>query len=262
MSVVKISRFGWKRDHLDTRDQHLTVPEGLVLPSQFDQRVKPETEGSLPPVYDQMQLGSCTANAGAAAIDFERKHQGLPFLTPSRQFIYYNTRALEGTTGFDAGGEVRDVIKTLVAQGVCPESQWPYERSNLTEKPTAECYAAALKFEALNYSRVNQTKYALKYALSQKKRPVQYGMSVYEQIESDQAAKDGVITMPSASAEPIGGHAVCLVGYNDVSSQFIFRNSWGAAWGDAGYGYIPYDYILNADLCSDFWIILADKISL
>lgn len=261
MTEFQIKRFGWRRDRLDHRDQKLSISGPVfTLPSSFDMRLAAETAGLLPPVYDQGDEGSCTANAGAAVIDFERKRQGLPFLTPSRQFLYYNTRALEGTTEFDAGGEIRDVIKTLAAQGVCPETEWPYEDGNLTTKPSPQCYSDALKLTALAYSSINQTAYAIKYMLARKKRPVIYGMSVFAQIQSAQAAQNGVIAMPGANEAPIGGHAVDLVGYNDRSREFVFRNSWGSGWGDQGYGYISYDYILDPTLSSDFWVILGDAV--
>lgn len=78
MTIYKTKRYGWRRDHLDPRDQMLTVAKRVSVPASCDLR----TSGFLPPVYDQGQLGSCTANATAAAVDFERKKQAEQFLTP------------------------------------------------------------------------------------------------------------------------------------------------------------------------------------
>lgn len=259
-TVRQISRFGWKRDHLDCRDLHLTIPTRVPLPATFDQRTAQSTAAFMPPVYDQKTEGSCTANAGSCSVDFERKAQGLPFLTPSRNFIYYNTRSIEGTTSQDAGGELRDVMKTLAAQGACDETDWAYSDATLFAKPPDSCYASALKAEATTYSRVTQAEYFIKHSISILQRPIMYGMSVFAQIQSDAAANTGQVTMPDLDTdEPIGGHATCLVGFNDTTRLFTFRNSWGAGWGDGGYGYIPYDYILNSQLASDFWVVLAEE---
>jgi C1A family cysteine protease len=259
MTIRQIKSFGWKLDHLDPRDKHMTVAARVPLPSAFDQRTAQSTAGLLPPVYDQKDEGACTAHAGSCVMDYERKRQGLPFLTPSRQFIYYNTRVLEGTTGSDAGGELRDVMKTLASQGACPETEWPYEDSNLTTPPPPQCYTDAVKYEAMSYSRVTQADYFLKHSISILQRPIMFGISAYPQIQSDQAAKDGIITMPGATDSPIGGHAICLVGFSDAASRYVFRNSWGASWGDGGYGYIPYQYILDATLASDFWVLTEES---
>jgi C1A family cysteine protease len=259
MSRIQIRGLGWRKDHLDNNDRHLTISVRVPLPSSFDQRTAQSTAAFMPPVYDQKDEGSCTANSGSAGMDYERKRQGLPFLTPSRNFIYYNTRLQEGTEDMDAGGEIRDVIKTLASQGACPESQWPYEDSNLTTKPTDDCYATAAKFEALQYSRVTQAEYFLKHSISILQRPVLYGMSVFNQIQSDRAAKTGMVTLPGSGESAIGGHAIALVGFSDATRLFLFRNSWGAGWGDGGYGFVPYEYILNPDLASDFWVILAEE---
>jgi len=149
----------------------LTVAKRVPLPAACDLR----TSGCLPPVYDQQDLGSCTANAIAAAVDFERKKQGEPFLTPSRLFIYYNERVLEDDPSEDGGAELRDGIKTVVGQGVCPESEWPYDVSRLATKPPKSCYADALQCKALQYSRVTQNSYFPRHSLAILGRPVASG---------------------------------------------------------------------------------------
>jgi C1A family cysteine protease len=254
-TIRQIKGFGWRRDHLDGRDHMLAITAQVPLPAVFDLRSSPY----MPPIYDQGDLGSCTSQAGSRCVDFERKRQGLEFMTPSRMMIYYNTRVIEGTQDQDAGGELRDVMKTLAAQGTCAESEWAYEDSNLTVKPPAECYTNALKFEATQYSRVTQQEYFLKHSLSILGRPVMFGMSVFEQIQSDEAAATGVITMPSANASPVGGHALCLAGFDDTRRHFTVANSWNSTWGAKGYGFIPYEYILNPNLASDFWVLLAEE---
>src|SRR5205809_1980406 len=100
----RIARYGWKPDIPDARDHVLTVPRifTATLPPSTDLRA------GCPPVYDQGHIGSCTANAIAAAFEMERKKQKLPDFMPSRLFIYYNERQKEHTVGSDAGAMIRD----------------------------------------------------------------------------------------------------------------------------------------------------------
>ncbi len=92
-----------------------------------------------PPVYNQGQLGSCTANAIAGAIQFDRMKQKLaPDFTPSRLFIYYNERVIEHSVASDSGAQIRDGIKSVARQGDCPETEWPYVIAKFKTKPSAE----------------------------------------------------------------------------------------------------------------------------
>jgi C1A family cysteine protease len=255
MTTYKIKGYGWRRDHLDSRDHTLTVAKPVTLPASYDLR----KSGLLPPVYDQGDLGSCTANATAAVVDFERKKQTEQFMTPSRLFIYYNERVIESEVDQDAGAELRDGMKTVAAQGVCAESEWPYDVSQFAAKPPENCYIDALKFKALYYAHVPQTSYYVRHCLAILGRPIAFGISAFDGLESDQAAHTGIVPMPGPDDAPIGGHAICLVGYDDSKQLFTFRNSWGAGWGDAGYGYLPYAYVLDPNLASDFWVVLTES---
>jgi C1A family cysteine protease len=70
-------------------------------------------------VYDQGQLGSCTGNGIAGAIEFDQRKQGTREFTPSRLFIYYNERVIEGTVTQDAGAQIRDGIKAVARDHQC-----------------------------------------------------------------------------------------------------------------------------------------------
>ena len=144
-----------------------------------------------PPVYDQGQLGSCTANAIAAAIQFERMKQQLAqIFTPSRLFIYYNERVIEHTVASDSGAQIRDGIKTVAQQGDCPETEWPYVITKFKTKPTQSCYADALKYKAVSYQRLTPALAQLKGCLASG-YPFVFGFTVYESFESPQTAKTG-----------------------------------------------------------------------
>ena len=258
----KIARYGWKPDLPDQRDFSYCVPPSVVqsIPGAIDLRLQ------CPPIYDQGQIGSCTANAIAAALEFDMTKQGLSAFTPSRLFIYYNERMMEGTVGSDSGAFIRDGIKSVASMGDCPETEWTYDGTaagagnvfapgaKAATAPDPGCYTDAVRHKALTYLSIDQNLADMKGCLAAG-YPFVFGFSAYESIESEAVALSGKIPTPSASEQMIGGHAVLAVGYDDLAQAFIIRNSWGGAWGQRGYGSIPYTYLLDDNLASDFWTI-------
>jgi C1A family cysteine protease len=248
---MKIQRFGWIPDLPDARD-HLYAAPGPVLaalPTKIDLRRK------CPPVYDQGQLGSCTANAIAAAIQFGRMRQKLkPNFVPSRLFIYYNERIMEGTVAIDSGAQIRDGIKSVATLGVPPEGDWPYKIEKFAEKPSPIAYKDALRDKVSSYSRLVSTTNQLKGCLASG-YPFVFGFTVYQSFESESVARTGVVPMPRSKEKLLGGHAVMAVGYDDEARRFMVRNSWGTAWGQAGYLTMPYAYVTDDNLADDFWTI-------
>jgi C1A family cysteine protease len=243
--------YGWQPDVPDQRDHLYAAPVIYLakLPAKADLRPH------CPPVYDQGQLGSCTANAIGASIQFERRKQKLkPDFPPSRLFIYYNERVMEHTVKSDAGAQIRDGIKSVAKIGDCPESEWPYIIAKFTDKPTASCFKDALKYQAVQYARVPQILNQMKGCLASG-YPFVFGFSVYTEFENDQVAKTGVVNMPGPKEKLLGGHAVMAVGYDDSTQRFIVRNSWGNKWGIKGYFTMPYAYLTDSNLADDFWTI-------
>ena len=146
------ARFGWNRDLPDHQGSDLLRPAGAAgLPAAVDLRA------NCPPVYDQGQLGSCTANAIAGAIEFDRKKQTPDDFVPSRLFIYYNERVMEGTVSSDSGAQIRDGIKSVNKIGAPPETDWPYDIAKFAQKPPTKAYADAKLDRAIQYQRVVQT---------------------------------------------------------------------------------------------------------
>jgi C1A family cysteine protease len=207
-----------------------------------------------PPVYDQGQLGSCTANAIGAAFEFELLKQKLADFMPARLFIYYNERAMEGTVASDSGAQIRDGIKSVAQQGVCPETLWPYVIAQFKTKPSKPCYVEALKHKVSLYQRLTPTLNQLKGCLASG-YPFVFGFTVYDSFESPAVAKSGHAPMPLPGEATVGGHAVMGVGYDDSKQWFIVRNSWGPAWGLKGYFTLPYAYVTDPHLADDFWTI-------
>ncbi len=243
-------RYGWVRDLPDHRDRKFSLVRAtplMSLPASID------LSGQCPAVYDQGALSSCTANAIAGALEFDAAKQGLPATMPSRLFIYWNERSLEGTTASDNGAQIRDGIKSVAQWGDCPETEWPYDPSQVFSQPPQSCYTDAAQHLALVYESVNQSLDDLRGCLVAG-YPIVFGFTVYASFESDYVAKTGQVPMPHWFERVIGGHAVMAVGYDDASQTFKCRNSWGDGWGDKGYFYFPYAYALG-QVSSDFWTI-------
>jgi C1A family cysteine protease len=259
--AYQIRRLGWVPDIPDSRDFTYAAPRSVLtaLPREVSLRDKcPNT------VYDQGRLGSCTANAIAGAVEFDQIKQGQREATPSRLFIYYNERAIEHSILFDAGAMIRDGIKSVAKQGACPESMWTYDDTppetedspcpacKFAQKPTAKCYTEARKHQILSYRRLPQDASTMRGCLASG-YPFIFGFTCYSNLPFDSTT--GEIPLPTAQDDVIGGHAVLAVGYDDVSRKFMIRNSWGQHWGAGGYGFLPYEYLLDGNLADDFWTI-------
>jgi C1A family cysteine protease len=254
--------YGWIPDLPDHRDFIYAAPERVLgaLPPKID--LRPDC----PIVYDQGPVGSCTANAIGAAHEFLQMKQGhQDIFVPSRLFIYYQEREIEGTVDLDCGAMMRSGIKVIANFGVCPEEPtqnhpdvdgvWPYDIQNLLyEKPSAAIYNIAAEHQAITYSRLQRSINEMKGCLASG-YPFVYGFSVYESFENDSVKNTGLVKMPGLDESLITGHAVLAVGYDDAHNWFITRNSWGQCWGDDGYFYMPYQYLLDPDLSDDFWTI-------
>jgi len=245
--------YGWIPDLPDARDHVYQLPKKVgAVPASVDLRA------NCPAVYDQGDLGSCTANAIGAALEFDQIKQKISYSVPSRLFIYYNERALEGTIDSDSGAQIRDGIKSVASQGACPETMWPYVETAFANRPAAQCYKYAKLHPAVSYARVAQDAAQMKAVLASG-FPIVLGITVYESFESENVAKTGIVPMPAQSEATLGGHAVMAVGYDDAQQRFLVRNSWGTDWGMGGYFTIPYAYLTSSDLADDFWVVRVVK---
>lgn len=242
-------QYSWVPDELDFRDLKFSPhPETInKLPPSIDLRKK------FLIVRNQGEMGSCTANAMCVGLDFTRIKEGLQPIIPSRLFLYYNERDMEGTPNEDSGAQIRDGMKSLATLGTCLEKNWIYNIKLLFKKPTPDLYTEALSHTLKAYKRLNNANIEeLKSCLVEGFTFV-FGFSVFESFESTTVAKTGIVPYPSTSEHLLGGHAVLAVGYDDNLQAFIVRNSWGISWGDHGHFYLPYSYITNTSLADDFW---------
>jgi C1A family cysteine protease len=250
LAVRTQKRYGWRPDHPDMRDYLLAVEPAKALPRTVSLR------SQMPAVYDQGQLGSCTANSIGAILEFNELRQAeADAATPSRLFIYYNERAMEGTISQDSGAEIRDGIKSVAQLGAPPETSWPYVITKFARKPPSRAYKSALEHQAIRYARVAQTEMGIQNVLAAG-YPISFGFTVYESFESD-VGSNGIVPMPQPDESVLGGHAVVAVGYRQIKGQLYFecRNSWGSDWADHGYFWLPAIYATSRSLAQDFWVI-------
>ena len=247
---MSVGHYGWIPDLPDHRDFSYAAPAEFLtaLPTAVDLRPQ------CPAVYDQGQLGSCTANAIGGAIEFERLKQNLSDFVPSRLFIYYNERVIENTVDSDSGAQLRDGMKVVAKLGAPPETDWPYDISKFEDKPPANAFTDAAKNKVVSYQRVNRILNQFKGCLASG-YPFVVGFTAYDSLESAQVAHTGHLLMPQPGEGVVGGHAVVSVGYDDQNQWFIMRNSWGPDWGMQGYFTMPYQYLMEANLSDDFWTI-------
>jgi C1A family cysteine protease len=226
------------------------------------------------PIEDQEELGSCTANACVGVVEYFELRAFGKHIDASRLFLYKVTRNLMHVKG-DTGAYLRSTMGGLVLFGVPPEEYHPYVISKFDDEPSAFCYAFAQNFQAINYYRLdplgttpdmllNRIKLWLSAGL-----PSMFGFTVYSSIS--QASSTGKIPFPTPGERVEGGHAIAAVGYDDnmkiknsnpdgreFQGAFLIRNSWGTGWGDQGYGWLPYEYVLSG-MAEDWWSLLKNE---
>lgn len=272
---------GWLPDYPDFRDyteEHedvnkILTPTGLIkaaksLPAAVDLRQW------CSPIEDQGSIGSCTAHAGVGIVEYYEKKAFGKYIDASRLFLYKVTRNLSHWTG-DTGAFLRTTMGALVLFGAPPEEYWPYKIADFDKEPTAFCYAFAQSYQAIKYYRHDPPGTAKDVLLNRIKKylaaghPSIFGFTVYSSL--GQADNSGKIPYPCKGEKIEGGHAIVAVGYDDkikiknsgscgkeTTGALLIRNSWGTGWGDGGYGWLPYEYVLKG-LAEDFWSMLKKE---
>lgn len=222
--------------------------KSISIPGQID--LRPYASD----IEDQEEIGSCTGNAIASAIELVDRKVYQKYLEISRLFIYYQTRVLENSVNYDDGAYIRTGFKAVNKWGAPLEILWPYDVSKWNVKPSSEAYDDAALRKVTEYQRCIDFNSVRNVLASE--FPVVVGFYIYESFETSEVETTGMMTYPDITKEQfLGGHAVCLVGYNDQSQYFIARNSWGVEWGDQGYFYMPYAVIKDVTMSSDFWTL-------
>ncbi len=265
-------------DLTDKTEADVDIPE-------MAQKMRLSTSQSLPttvnlrqwcsPIEDQGNLGSCTANAAVGVVEYFEKRAFNKYIDGSRLFVYKVTRNLMGVTG-DTGAFLRTAMAALTFGGVPPAQYWPYtdKKPDFDKEPSAFVYAVADNFEAIRYFCHDPLGKNLPtdQVLANVKKwlaagvPSMFGFYVFPSLYSGSDVPGG-IPYPCRGEKAIGGHAIVAVGYDDnkkivnknckqeTTGALLIRNSWGKRWGDQGYGWLPYQYVLDK-LATDFWSLL------
>ena len=245
-SPFNIPKYHWAKQPFDPRDKPYTL-SAVAQPNIVD--LRPYCSQ----IENQGNLGSCTGNAIAGAIELLDKRAGRT-LDVSRLYIYYYERLLEGTVNYDNGAYIRDGMRAVYNYGAPLENLWPYDITKFKMAPSQQAVSDGAKRKVTLYQAVANHQGCLDAIASG--YPVVVGFNVYTSFESATVARTGIMPYPNTKKERLlGGHAVLLVGYNKAKKVFIARNSWGTSWGDKGYFYMPFQVIQNTTMSSDFWII-------
>ncbi|CAD5909307.1 C1 family peptidase [Planktothrix agardhii] len=243
--------------------QDLKIPVYLCLPEFVD------LSHWCSPIRNQKPLNSCTAFAAIALIEYFQNKNCDEYTNASVLFLYKVARKLMHRQG-DVGASIRETMKAMVLFGIPPEEYWPYEPSKIDEEPSGFCYSYAENYKTIQYFRLDTPGLPASDLLAQIKMtlvagiPSMFGLTIYSSIYEEFNYKRGYIPVPNKKDQVEGGHAVVAVGYDDHKiiqnsvGALLIRNSWGTNWGERGYGWLPYDYILRG-LTSDWWSLLKAK---
>jgi C1A family cysteine protease len=272
---------GWLPDLPDIRDYTVETDEikQMLMQIGIEEPVK-SVQGPVDlkqwcsPIENQLQLGSCTANAGVGMVEYFERKTSNNHIDASRLFLYKTSRDLMGVKG-DTGAYLRITMASLALFGVPPENFWPYtdKNPNFDIEPSAFCYAFADNYKSIKYLRLDPPGITKPDLLDRIKTnlaagiPSMFGFTVYNSIWN---ATNGKIPYPCPGDKVAGGHAIMAVGFDDnvqiknpgcnttTKGALLIRNSWGTTWGDKGYGWLPYEYVLKG-LANDFWTILKQE---
>ena len=246
-SVVKIGGY-IAPDKKSKANFYKATLKASKLPPKVDLR------SMMTAVENQGEIGSCTANATAGAYEYLVRTTQNADYDVSRLFMYYNARKSQGLEDEDSGALIEWLMEQMSTKGACSETTWPYNPKKFTKKPPKEAYEEAKNYKITKYEHVETDLNTWKSVLAEG-YPIIFGIEIYESFQNP---RKGKITMPRSSEECLGGHAMCCVGYSDPDQVFIVRNSWGEQWGNGGYCYIPYKYMMDEDYNGgDSWVIYA-----
>jgi len=241
--------------------------EKLSIPTSIN------LKGWCPPIEHQGALGSCTANAGVGLVEYYERRAFGRHIDASRLFLYKVTRNLLHWTG-DRGAFLRTTMAAMVLFGLPPEEYWNYVIIDFDKEPSSFCYAFAQNYQAIQYFRLDPPSTPKDLLLKRIKSllaagmPLMFGFAVFDSIKK--VGDDGKIPFPCPEERILGGHAIVAVGFDDkikirndnceveTTGALLIRNSWGIGWGDKGYGWLPYEYILKG-LATDWWSLLKNE---
>ena len=237
--------YGWKKDLIDHRDYNFLLSSSNYTVDRFLLNLQC-------PIFDQLNISSCVANALSICLMYMYKNNKNVDI-PSRLFIYYIARILDNNVNADNGCTFRSAIKAIKNWGSCYEKQWPYITNNTCIRPHSLCFSSIPRFNITRYERLPCSPSSWEHCLSVLKKPFVFGILLYSSFFS---SKSGNIKLPNFNLETcVGGHALVATGYDKNNQILFFQNSWGITWGNKGCGTIPYQYLTSKEAMADIWVI-------
>jgi C1A family cysteine protease len=256
-TVMEVHLAGWKKDKYDPRDLRLKSVAS-VLPGAVPARpAAVDNSKWCSGVENQGNLGSCTAHMMASIVEYNdiRWNTKASRKRLSRLFHYYATRLIEGTVNEDSGAYIRDSIKAGALYGCLWESKWWYNIAKFAVNPPRSLWDLAAQHKVVSYHRIDDGDLETMKQTLASGYLIGFGFLVYDNFMSQEMANTGVLHRPGPHDTIQGGHAVTIVGYDDVRGAFKVRNSWGTSWGQKGYFWMDYNYMADKSLCNDFWVV-------
>lgn len=263
---IKSISTNFLRDPLQGRDPTINIDLSHPLSTNI---ANIDFRHKLTPVKNQYSIGSCSVFAILALLEMEHQKE------LSSMFVYFKSRTLPKHMGGKGvspdnilGVNARCVLKTIQYVGCCEEPDWKYQKDLISIMPDDSVCNLAKKYKIGRFYRVdilsenpNKTLQKIKNLL-QNEIPVSCAFNMPVSIKSENTARSGMVDYAWLTKY---SHAVTLVGYDDTYKRngqegcLIFKNSWGTEWGDSGFGYLPYSFVLHKK-CYDMWIIHTNKL--
>ena len=273
---MTVKAYGYLPELTDIRDYTVKdvrpeLPNTLKFGPQAIEELAKQVNNSkyCSPTHNQGAQGSCTGQSAVALFEYMERKAGGRHIDGSRSFVYYNSRLHAGlNVSQDTGSYIRSTIKAIVVDGIAEESKFPYNPNDWKTKPSEAIYRNALNFKATKYVRLDDGTAGLidrMRSFVNNGYAINFGFAVYECID-DVSSKVPVIPFPARTEKQQGGHAVIICGYddeapsrnsrdkNETKGAFLCQNSWGTAWGNKGFFYIPYKYF-ETQLALDVWTV-------
>lgn len=260
---------------LGTSNHGFPVP--AVLPESVDLRL---TMTPYPPVVNQGDVPSCTADAAVAALELTSRRQNVfPLWSLSANYLYY--MLLQSTLPKDAvrdavpgtidsrirqsGVSLLDATKQL-ERGVAPDNAWgpetPWNRTpSVAAQDQARKYRASLGKCVPLLQSLDQLRTVLASGFS-----ILFSFAVTEDgdkwMRTETKQRESNFLFPAnwgqADLARIKyAHSALLIGYDDTARHFLTRNSWGDKWANEGHFYLEFDAIVQPFWCRDFFTVLA-----
>jgi hypothetical protein len=265
MSNIPLYKFSYEFQEKDARDYiYKTDPHPQNTKLELTTVIKPATNttilkvvpaspptftiANLPPILNQGILGTCVANAFSYCVSKQTNKK----VNPSRLCLYAICRTIDHTPlNQDDGTTIRTACQAIANYGVCQEFVYPYT-SSYTALPPLTAFTSSKKFNRFTYLFISQDLTSIKNSLRTYNSPIIFGIMIYSSFFTE---TQGIIPLPDKSKDTLlGGHCMTIVGYNDTTQMFTCGNSWGTSWGVKGYCYIPYNYLTDPSLASDFCV--------